>query len=277
METNNKMKHYSTYFVLLWLAIFTQCSQKEQIQVIAHRGGANLAPENTLAAFKNAIQLGVDMIEIDIEQTSDSVVVVIHDRTINRTTTGSGAVDSLTYDEIRALDAGSWFDSRYKDERIPTLDEAMELIAGKVVLLIEIKSGGERYPGIEQRTIESIQKYNAKSWVIVQSFNLKAVERIEAMDPEVKTYYLLGRNFTEYFDMHFTEEKQPEDKAFSFDGLAVHHSQLTDENIPIMQNYGLDVFTWTVDEPEEMQRLIDAGVDGIITDAPDVLLQVVSK
>ena len=150
--------------------------------------GSNLAPENTLAAFQNAIDLGVDMIEIDVEQTSDSIVVVIHDSKVDRTSNGTGSVDSLSYSYVKTLDAGSWFDKKYENERISTLDETLQLINGKVILLIEIKEGNERYPGIEQRTVEAIQQFNAHSWTIVQSFNKKAVERVKLLDNKIETY-----------------------------------------------------------------------------------------
>ena len=258
---------------MLGLLSLSACNPIDQrIHIIAHRGGSNLAPENTLAAFQNAIDLGVDMIEIDIEQTSDSVVVVIHDDRVDRTTNGFGAVDSLRYDEIKKLDAGSWFDPQYKDERIPTLDQVMELIDGQVILLIEIKSGGERYPGIERRTVESILKYHAKSWVVVQSFNLKAVERIETLDRGIKTFYLLGRNFESYYRENILQAGNHDPVSFGFDGLAVHYSVLDPGIIEKIKNHGLGIYTWTVDEPEDMDRMIQAGVGGIITDSPDLLL-----
>ena len=260
--------------LILSVSIFIcSCQEERQVKVIAHRGGAKLAPENTLTAFQKAIDLGVEMIEIDIEQTSDSVVVVIHDRHIDRTTNGEGAVDSLTYEQIKDLDAGSWFDEKYSNEKIPTLDEVFEFVNDQTILLIEIKSGSERYPGIERRTVEAINKHNAKSWSVVQSFNLKAVERIKALDPDIETYYLLGRGFKEYFEQHFGTNKTTKDVNLGFEGFAVNHRALDAEAIEVLKAHGLSVFTWTVNDPDEMDRFLETSIDGIITDAPDVLIE----
>jgi len=260
------------YFIILLIITMVNPKEDNIPAVVAHRGGANLAPENTLAAFKKALQLGVDMIEIDIEQTSDSVLVVIHDTKVDRTTNGQGAVDSLSYDQIKGLDCGSWFDTKYKNERIPTLDQVLELVDGIATVLIEIKSGDERYPGIERRTVEIIHKYRARSWTIVQSFNKESVLRVKALDQEIKSYYLLGGTFASYYEQYILPSKDPGKANFGFDGLAVHHAALNNTNIEKIKQCGLEVFTWTVDDPLEMERMISAGVNGIITDSPDLLL-----
>lgn len=262
---------------LLTIVITMSCIEKPNIKSIAHRGGSNLAPENTMAAFKNALELGVDMIEIDIEQTLDSVVVVIHDTKVNRTTNGKGLVDSLTYDYIKTLDAGSWFDDQFKDEKISTLDEVLIAVNGKARVLIEIKSGDERYPGIEKRTVEAIQKYKAHKWTIVQSFNKKTVERVKKLDEKIETYYLLGRNFKEYYH-NLQGQKDPNQSTnFLYDGIAVHYSMLDVASVDSIKHMGLGVFTWTVDEEEDMMKMIDAGVDGIITDSPDKLIKIIAS
>jgi glycerophosphoryl diester phosphodiesterase len=248
------------------------CIQNPEPLVIAHRGGANLAPENTMAAFEQALGMGVDMIEIDVEQTRDSVIVVIHDRSVDRTTNGTGLVDSLTYGEIRDLDAGSWFDPQYSVERIPTLDQVLEKISGRTKLLIEIKEGSERYPNIERRTVESIRRYNAAKWVVVQSFNLKAVERVKSLYPDIRTYYLLGRNFEAFYQEHFESDMPITPANAPFEGLAVHYSALDPDKIEGMQRQGFGVYTWTVDEEDVMRRFLASGVNGIITDSPDMLL-----
>ncbi len=251
------------------------CTQKQHFpKVIAHRGGSNLAPENTLAAFKNAIELGVDMIEIDVEQTSDSVVVVLHDDKVDRTTNGSGWVDSLSYEYVKTLDAGSWFSEEYKDEKIPSLDDVLALVNGQVILLIEIKGGSETYLGIEKRTVEAIKKHNAIPWTIVQSFNEKAVERVKDLDPDIMTYYLLGRNFPEYYETYINKGNV-DSQIFKYDGIAVHYSVLNANNVDSIKSTGLGVFSWTVDESADVENMIRIGVDGIITDSPDEIIDIV--
>ncbi len=260
---------------MIFLLTSTGCSTKRTVEVIAHRGGSHLAPENTLAAFQNAINLGVDMIEIDVEQTSDSVVVVMHDSKVDRTTNGKGSVDSLSFNYLRTLDAGSWFDKSYENEKVPTLDEVLDLINGKVKLLIEIKEGSERYPEIEQRTVDAVRSYNAYSWVIVQSFNKKAIDRVRRLDKGIKTFYLLGNNFDKYYTK-LRSDNDSELKA-AYDGIAVHYSKLNSASVDSVKQFGLEVYTWTVDEIDEMKRMMNAGVDGIITDSPDILINLLES
>lgn len=271
-----KLGTVSTVFIFILLLIMTR-SEKSDIKIIAHRGGSNLAPENTMAAFQNALDLGVDMIEIDIEQTIDSVVVVIHDTKVDRTTNGKGKVDSLTYSYIKTLDAGSWFNTRFKGEKISTLEEVLEAVNGKATVLIEIKSGDERYPGIEKRTVEAIQRFNAHSWTIVQSFNKKTVERVKILDNKIITYYLLGRNFMSYYHSLQAKNKKNKTQEFLFDGIAVHYSMLNAASVDSVKQMGLGVFTWTVDEEDDMKKMIEFGVDGIITDSPDKLIGLIES
>ena len=271
------MKFTIRITVLILVSLAIACSTKSSIKVIAHRGGANLAPENTRAAFIEAMKFDVDMIEIDVEQTLDSIIVVIHDRTVDRTTNGKGYVDSLTYNYISSLDAGSWYNSKYSNEKIMTLDEVLELLNGRVTLLIEIKEGSERYPGIEKRTAEAIQRFNAYSWTIVQSFNEKAIKRISELDPNIETYYLLGKNYPEYFlDLRKRiETNQP--AQFSYEGIAIHHSIVRPTMIDSIKSLGIRVFTWTVNDINDMQKMIESGVDGIITDSPDKLIDLLQE
>ena len=271
-----KLGSVSTVFIFILLLIMARL-EKSDIKIIAHRGGSNLAPENTMAAFQNALKLGVDMIEIDIEQTIDSYVVVIHDTKVDRTTNGKGKVDSLTYSYIKTLDAGSWYDSRFKGEKISTLEEVLQAINGKATVLIEIKSGDELYPGIEKRTVEAIQRFNAHSWTIVQSFNKKTVERVKILDTKIITYYLLGRNFKSYYHSLQAKNKKNEIQEFLYDGIAVHYSLLTAASVDSVKQMGLGVFTWTVDEEDDMTKMIEYGVDGIITDSPDKLIELIES
>ena len=147
--------------ILIVLAVFLNNCQSDKLMIIAHRGGSKLAPENTIAAFKNAIAIGVDMIEIDVILSKDKEVVVIHDDKIDRTTNGSGIVKEMTLSEIQKYSAGSWFDEKYNDEKIPTLNQVMNLINGRVKLLIEIKGGDEEYPGLENKVVE-IDNFQSK-------------------------------------------------------------------------------------------------------------------
>jgi len=268
------MRIFSILLLVGIMAIVAECSSdKEKTIVIAHRGGSHLAPENTAPAFDNAMKLGVDMIEIDVEQTIDDSVIVIHDARVDRTTQGTGAIDSLTYDYIKTLDAGSHFSNKFKGTKISTLDEVMEQINGKTGLLIEIKEGSERYPGIEKKVVDAIQKRNAYKWVVVQSFNKKAIDRVKAADKKIKTYYLLGRsNFPEYYN-----SLRAGNEKIDFDGLAVSWKAWSKNSLDSVKKMGLETYAWTVDDTTAMKQLIDWKISGIITDDPDQLISILKK
>lgn len=242
-------------------------TEKPAILNIAHRGGAKLAPENTIAAIRQAIELGVDMIEIDVILSQDGEVIVIHDDKIDRTTDGEGVVKEMTLEEIKQYDAGSWFDARFAGEKVPTLGEVFEAIDGQTVLLIEIKDGDEEYPGLERKVVDAIHKYEANDWVVVQSFNENSVLRVREMDPTLITYYLLGRNFVEFY------EALPAAKpaTLPYNGIAVHYSGIDASKAEKIHDTGYKLFVWTVNEAKDMEQMIDAGVDGVITDLPDEL------
>lgn len=281
--------YYKTAIGLFLLSLFMiaclSCSSiktgekdtQDKTIVIAHRGGAKLAPENTIAAIKNAIRLGVDMIEIDVHQTSDSVVVVIHDDSIDKTTDGSGLVKELTLSEIKKYDAGSWFSEEFKGEKIPTLDEVMEVMNGRAVLLIEIKDGMDKYPGLERRVVEAVHKHDAIDWCIVQSFNKESILKIKEFDSSIVTYRLLGKDFEKFYKVFQNSISNHGRFVDDYDGIAAHHSKLNSQNIDSIKQAGFGFFSYTINESDEMVRLINAGLDGIITDVPDTLQNVIIR
>jgi glycerophosphoryl diester phosphodiesterase len=239
--------------------------------IIAHRGGAKLAPENTLASFKNAIAIGADMIEIDVHFSKDSEIIVIHDKSLDRTTNGTGEIKALTLDEIKKYDAGSWFSEDYKNEKVPTLTEVIQTINGQCKLLIEIKDGDEKYPGLEKKIVETVKEHNAEPWVVVQSFNKNSILRIKEMYPDLITYYLLGRNFNDFYAELSEQVRTGQPVENKFDGIAPHYSALDTKKVDLLHKAGFDIFTFTVNKPADMQNVIELGVDGIITDSPDIL------
>lgn len=252
-------------------------SHPEKIKVIAHRGGAKLAPENTLAAIKQAVDLGVDMIEIDVILSKDGEIIVIHDSKIDRTTNGSGVVKEMTLAEIKRYDAGSWFDAKFAGEKVPTLAEVFSAINGRSTLLIEIKDGDEAYPGLERKVVDAIHQHRANAWVIVQSFNEASVLRVKAMDSSLITYYLMSRNFPDFYKDRISETVGSPIADLPYDGLAVHHNQIDPEKVSAIHRAGFKLLVWTVNAEEDMQKSLAAGVDGIITDRPDQLLQLLDN
>ncbi len=243
--------------------------------VIAHRGGALLAPENTLAAFRNAIALGVDMIEIDVHLSKDGHVIVIHDNTVDRTTDGHGRIADMTLAEIKKLDAGKKFSEKFAGERIPTLEETLETLNGKVSLLLEIKKDNDSlYPGLEEKVVDLLHRYHAGEWTVVQSFNKHSVQKVQKLDPSLRTFFLLGHNFPEFYDSLALDLRQGKELPPSFTGIAPHYSVLDAGKTDTLHQAGYQVYTWTVDKPATMKNVIRMRVDGIITNTPDKLLEI---
>ena len=156
---------------------------------IAHRGAAGdgLAPENTLAAFEKAIQIGVDAVEVDVHATLDNRVIVIHDATLDRTTDRFGVVKEMTFDEIREADAGSWYGAQYSEERVPALEEVLDLARHRALVLIEIKADY-----LAERVLQNIVEMDAVSQVIIQSFNQQTIRRVKLLEPSIPTAMLMG-------------------------------------------------------------------------------------
>jgi len=152
-----------------------------------HRGNPDEYPENTLASFRSAIELGVDVIECDVHRSEDGGLPVIHDHLLDRTTSGNGLVRDHTMAELKRFDAGSWKDALYKDERIPSIEEVLALAKGNVGVAIEIKNLPLPYPGIEELVVEAVRSAEMMRDVVVISFDHRCIKRIGELEPEILT------------------------------------------------------------------------------------------
>jgi glycerophosphoryl diester phosphodiesterase len=244
---------------------------KFPVLVVAHRGFSGTAPENTLVGFKKAVDLGVDMTELDVHLSKDGEVVVIHDDTLNRTTNGKGKVADFTLKELKQLDAGSFFSPRFSGERIPTLQEVLELVKGKVPLNIELKKGDMgSYTLIDlaDRAVQEIEKRGMVNQVIFASFEPSAVERIRERNPNV----LLALNYGK--DWNFPGEIT---RGKPISVLSCRARVLNEFNVSRAHKQGIKVFAWTLNKEEEMEQFLKIRVDGIITDYPDRLINILQK
>ena len=170
--------YYSVHVLLRTPALTT-------LQIIAHRGGPTDAPENTLAAFQNAITLGVDWLEFDVQMTKDGSLVVIHDETVDRTTNGAGAVRDLTLKEIRSLDAG-------QGQKIPTFEEVLQLAKTSGVKILPETKSAELYPGIEEKLLQQLEQADYLDQTVIQSFNAESLESLHRLNPQAKLCALYG-------------------------------------------------------------------------------------
>lgn len=238
-----------------------------KMQIVGHRGGAGMAPENSLQCIEKGIQTGADMIEIDIHLTKDGELVVCHDQTIDRTTTGTGKIAEMTLNEIRKFHIVDK-NGEETDEKIPTLNEVLKLINGRCRLLIEIKRTNNLYQGIEQKLLESIKAHHASQWIIVQSFNDSVLETLHALDHTVRLEKLIIFKLQwipVIFDGTFTYfnfKKYHYISSFNF-----HYRAITPALLKKIHAQGKEVKIWTLEEPNNWKT---CPVDGIITDRPDL-------
>jgi glycerophosphoryl diester phosphodiesterase len=252
----------------------TKSLKNKDFKIIAHRGASGNAPENTMAAFKKALHIGVDMIELDIHLSKDGKIVVIHDELLDRTTNGTGLIKDLNYEDIAKYDAGSWFGKEYSNEKVPLLEEVLTLIDGKTTVLIELKRAKQFvYNGIEEKLVALINEHQAQSWCILQSFERTYIEKLHQLAPQLEYHLLIVSDLDplpvyadNYFSFH-TFLEQPFYKAIN-----PANEFLTKGKVEAIQQQGLRVFTYTVNEEDKMKKIINMGVNGIISNVPDRLV-----
>ena len=223
-----------------------------ELIITGHRGAAGISPENSLEGINIALSLKADRIEVDVHQTRDRVVVLMHDKTIDRTTAGSGEVKTYSFEELSAF-------GLKENQQIPSLEQAIQKVNGRSVLLIEIKEGGDYYPGIEASVVELIRKYEASDWCIIQSFKDEILQKVHELDASIPLHKLMVTAW--FYDL----EERPYIKEFS-----VHHSFISSRLIRKVHALGKKINAWTVNDREKMEDLARKGVDGIITDFPSL-------
>ncbi|MEV0384100.1 glycerophosphodiester phosphodiesterase family protein [Nonomuraea sp. NPDC050643] len=238
---------------------------------VAHRGASAYAPENTIAAFDLAGSLGADVFEIDVQETKDHELVLMHDTTLSRTTDVEQVfpglspwnVGDLTLAQIRRLDAGSWSSGTYEGEGVPTLGETLREMSGSGMgLLLEVKAPN-LYPGIEGRIAAELRRHSfwlTPGRLVVQSFDWGSMREFHRLLPDVPIG-LLGTPST---------AELPALAKFA-DQINPPYGTLTSAYVRRVHALGMEVLTWTVDSPDTMRRLLGYGVDGIITNKPDIL------
>ncbi len=242
--------------------------------VIAHRGFSGTRPENTLAAVKAAIEVGADMVEVDVTLTADGQVVCIHDETVDRTTNGSGPVTSYDLEELQRLDAGSWFSSQWAGETIPTMAEVLEVAKGRVLVNIEIKSEvvtPEAEGGIAEKVVRLINEMKMSDQVIVSSFEPLALQHVRAIDPSIVTASLFNK------DIH--RGWAPSDVVNPVDSRALNISQkrVTPALMDQCRTSEIPVGVYTVNKKRNMRKMIRLGVQAIFTNHPDQLLEIIRE
>lgn len=239
--------------------------------IFAHRGACRVAPENTLPAFAAAMQMGADGVELDVQYSSDGRLVVFHNPTLEKTSTGRGRVTAHTLVELRELDAGSWFAPEFAGTRIPTLDEVLTLLKGKLLINIELKALDLASRGLGPDVVQLVRRYDMAEQVVLSSFNPFALRSAKEAGPEIEAGLLLS----------------PELPGWTRWGVIRRYSRadgLHPELVMVDQAYmararrlGMPVRVWTVNEEADLRRMAALGVDAIITDVPDVARRVIAE
>ena len=228
--------------------------------VIAHRGASSYAPENTLAAFDLALEMGVRHIELDVDVTSDGHVVVIHDNNVDRTTDGSGPVTSHTLEALRGFDAGSWFGAQFAGERIPTFDEVLARYKGRAHVHTEIKGHS---PSLSQRTADLIRRHGMEGQVTITSFQDVRLEEMHGYAPELPRGWLVRE---------VTDAVIARARRMGLTQLCPRANTVTSELVRRLHAEGFVARAWDVKTDELMQQVVQAGADGMTVNFPDKLV-----
>jgi glycerophosphoryl diester phosphodiesterase len=227
------------------------------VKIVAHRGNSSAAPENTMAAFKSALDAGIRLVELDVHLSGDGQVIVMHDADVRRTTNGSGSLGNMTLAEIKELDAGTWFSPQFAGEKVPTLREVLNLIRGRAGVYIEIKDEDKI---LADKVLKLLADTGMSENAVIISFIEKSLARVKELAPEQITS-LLSCN--------------PDiiERAIELntDGISPAHGIVDRQFVEKAHKAGFFVAVWTVDEPEDLQRMLEAGVDTITSNKPETI------
>ena len=224
-----------------------------------HRGNAAECPENTLASFRSAIELGVDVIELDVHRSEDGGLPVIHDHLVDRTTNGSGLVRDFTMAELKRFDAGSWKDPKFAGERIPSLDDVLAIAKGKVGVAIEIKNLPLPYQGIEEAVVGAVRNAGMVNEVVVISFDHRSVKRVADLEPEILTGVLEASRPVDVLRVMDDAEA---------DVFCPHWAAIEPETAAELHDAGKLIGVWTVDDPFSLAWSKALPANAIYTNKP---------
>jgi len=239
--------------------------------VLAHRGASLSAPENTLTAFELALAQGAHGIELDAKLSADGEVVVIHDVSVERTTNGLGKVSHLTLTALRELDAGSFFSDQFQGEKIPTLVEVFETIGKRAVINVELTNYQSPRDGLADRVCELVQRFGLQENVLFSSFLPSNLKRTRSLLPDTPCGLLALGGWLGWWARSF---------GFNFSDYQALHPGLDDttpQQVARVHRLKRRIHVWTVNDADDMRRLLGWGVDGVITDDPKLAMDVLSE
>jgi glycerophosphoryl diester phosphodiesterase len=237
--------------------------------VIAHRGASRYAPENTLAAFRLAAEIGADAIELDAQLTADEHIVVLHDRWLDRTTNGKGLVSEKGLAELKKLDAGSTFDIAFAGEKIPLLAEVFQEVGQQLLINIEMKNIASPFDSLPFFVLQLVEKYKMQNRVLLSSFNPIALRKVHTLSADIPLGLLLGSEEFGWMRWFFR-------RISPHDALHLSDDLVTLPFLKEAQRKKKHIIVWTVNTEDRIRTLINEEIDGIITDVPDVAKRLVA-
>jgi len=247
-------------------------------RIAAHRGGGALWPENSLLAFQSAIALGSDLIELDVHQSRDGVVTVMHDATVERTTDGAGAVGSMTSADLRRLRLRGP-DGAVTAEHVPMLDEVLAAAApSRAGLLIEVKgpAPGDRYDGIEERVLAAVAAAGLQTRVTIMAFDPRTIMRVRELTPRMRTSFLADRTAVDRAGVR-PEVTIDWARAIGATDVGLELALLDEGVVAAARAASLALGVWTVNDESAMRRMLALGVDVLTTDRPDLARRLVAR
>ena len=272
--------------VLFLTGCGTKSKEAHQISVVAHRGGAGLAPENTLAAFAVALDYDVDTVEMDIHLSKDGAMMVIHDPLLLRLTGKEGAIADYTAQELAQFDVASTFKSGkhyFGFQKMPTLEEVIELVEEKSTrpvhyqIEIKVKDDGSRYEGIEQKLIDALHAYTILDRTIAISFDFTTLSTLGKLEPDLELGALISQGYLSNKNVTGPETVAQHMKSLGFEYVGIKQDYLSQALYDQLRSQDLGVGVWTVDDTITMRKFVNMGVDFITTNKPDLLNKVLDR
>lgn len=240
---------------------FGEQAWRENVEITAHRGNKSVAPENTMPAFKAAVEGGADWIELDVAQTKDGVLVVFHDDDLQRTTKHEGKIWDITYEDLRKLDAGSYFGPGYKNTPVPSLEEALDYCKDKIKLNIEIKYSDKLSADFYIKLVSMLQQRDMRDQCMITSFNYSCIQLVKYLDPSLITGWITSQPV-----------EQPE-LYTEADHFVLSIELMEPDLVSRIHALGKEVFAWTINDQNSVEKCREAKADNLITDRPDDILK----
>ena len=255
-----------TFIIIILAGLMNNTpAQNPKVIVTAHRGASAYAPENTIASFVEAINMKADYAELDVQETSDGELILFHDKHMKRTAGLDKDVWEASYDEVKNLDAGSWFNEKYKGEKIPKFADVIDFVKGKIKLNIELKTNGHE-KALADRVVKIVKDKGFENQCIITSFDYNLVKRVKEIAPSLKVG-LIFKTIPDSIDVF----------KINAELLSVHFSVVNEEFVKKAKENGKEVHVWTANEESEMKRLIGLGVNSLITNYPDIARRIVDE